>query len=395
MSEPSAALRLHKGHEKRLLLGHPWVFSNEIATDLKAYEPGSLVDVYTQGGSFVGRGYINPRSLITVRLLSERRELIDSTFFQRRIEAAWQRRERLWPGVHSYRVVYSEGDLLPGLIIDRYRDHLVLQTLTLGMELRSELICEALESLFHPHAIVARNDVGIRSLEGLPLEKKLLRGSLQGPVEISEADLRFQVDPWEGQKTGFYLDQRENQWALRPFLQGQRILDAFCYTGAWALHAARAGATEVLGVDESAKAIDWAREQARVNGLEATCHFTTADVFQYLKEAEARRERFDGIILDPPAFVRSRSKVREGLHGYWEINRRAMRLVRPGGYLITCSCSHHVDPDTFRATLARAARAARRHALLLELRSQARDHPVLLPVSEAAYLKCALLTFAD
>jgi 23S rRNA (cytosine1962-C5)-methyltransferase len=395
MSEPSAALRLHKGHEKRLLLGHPWVFSNEIATDLKAYEPGSLVDVYTQGGSFVGRGYINPRSLITVRLLSERRELIDSTFFQRRIEAAWQRRERLWPGVHSYRVVYSEGDLLPGLIIDRYRDHLVLQTLTLGMELRSELICEALESLFHPHAIVARNDVGIRSLEGLPLEKKLLRGSLQGPVEISEADLRFQVDPWEGQKTGFYLDQRENRWALRPFLQGQRILDAFCYTGAWALHAARAGATEVLGVDESAKAIDWAREQARANGLEATCHFTTADVFQYLKEAEARRERFDGIILDPPAFVRSRSKVREGLHGYWEINRRAMRLVRPGGYLITCSCSHHVDPDTFRATLARAARAARRHALLLELRSQARDHPVLLPVSEAAYLKCALLTFAD
>ena len=395
MSGPSAALRLHKGHEKRLLLGHPWVFSNEIATDLKAYEPGSLVDVYTQGGSFVGRGYINPRSLITVRLLSERRELIDRTFFLRRIEEAWQRRERLWPGVHSYRVVYSEGDLLPGLIIDRYRDHLVLQTLTLGMELRSELICEALESLFHPHAIVARNDVGIRSLEGLPLEKKLLRGSLQVPVEISEADLRFQVDPWEGQKTGFYLDQRENRWALRPFLQGQRVLDAFCYTGAWALHAARAGATEVLGVDESAKAIAWAREQARANGLEATCHFTTADVFQYLKEAEARRERFDGIILDPPAFVRSRSKVREGLHGYWEINRRAMRLVKPGGYLITCSCSHHVDPDTFRATLARAARAARRHALLLELRSQARDHPVLLPVSEAAYLKCALLTFAD
>jgi len=148
-------------------------------------------------------------------------------------------------------------------------------------------------------------------------------------------------------------------------------------------------------VDESAKAIDWARAQASANGLEGTCHFTTADVFAYLKEAEARRERFDGIILDPPAFVRSRSKVREGLHGYWEINRRAMRLVKPGGYLITCSCSHHVDPETFRATLARAARAARRHALLLELRSQARDHPVLLPVSEAAYLKCALLTFAD
>jgi 23S rRNA (cytosine1962-C5)-methyltransferase len=371
------------------------VFSNEIATDLKTFEPGSLVDVYTQGRTFIGRGYINPRSLITVRLLSEHREIIDSAFFRRRIEAAWQRRERLWPGMQSYRIVYSEGDLLPGLIIDRYGDHLVLQTLTLGMELRSELICEALESLFHPRAIVARNDVGIRSLEGLPLEKKLLRGSLQVPVEICDGDLRFQVDPWEGQKTGFYLDQRENRWGLRPFLKGKRILDAFCYTGAWALHAAQAGATEVLGVDESAKAIDWAREQARVNGLEGTCQFTAADVFAYLKEAEAHRQRFDGIILDPPAFVRSRSRVREGLHGYWEINRRAMRLVKPGGYLITCSCSHHVDPETFRATLARAARAARRHALLLELRSQARDHPVLLPVSEAAYLKCALLTFAE
>ena len=395
MSQQAAPLHIHKGHERRLLLGHPWVFSNEIASDLREYEPGSLVDVYTHGGTFVGRGYINPRSLITVRLLSQRREVIDSNFFHARLATALQCRERLFPGVQSYRLVYSEGDLLPGLIVDRYQDHLVLQTLTLGMELRTAAICDALEHLLQPQAIVARNDVGIRTLEGLPHEKKVLRGSLQGPVEVWESDIRFRVDPWEGQKTGFYLDQRENRCLLRPLLAAARVLDAFCYTGAWALHAARAGAREVVAVDESAKAIRWANDQAKDNGLEQVCQFTASDVFDFLKDADTRHERFDCIVLDPPAFVKSRSKVREGLQGYWEINRRAMRLVKPGGYLITCSCSYHVDPDTFRSTLSRAARAARRTVVLLEMRSQARDHPVLLPLSESAYLKCAVLTLAD
>jgi 23S rRNA (cytosine1962-C5)-methyltransferase len=395
MSQPAAPLHLHKGHERRLLLGHPWVFSNEIASELREYEPGSLVDVYTHGGSFVGRGYINPRSLIAVRLLSPRHESIDSSFFRRRLEAALRRREGLFPGLQSYRLIYSEGDLLPGLIIDRYQDHLALQSLTLGMEVRTEAICDALQSLVQPQAIVARNDVGIRTLEGLPLEKKVLRGNLRTPVEVWEGDLRFRVDLWEGQKTGFYLDQRENRCTLRPLLGGARVLDAFCYTGAWALHAARAGAKEVLGVDESGKAIQWANDQAKDNGLDQVCQFTAADVFDFLKEADRQRERFDRIVLDPPAFVKSRSKVREGLHGYWEINRRAMRLVRPGGYLITCSCSYHVDPDTFRTTLCHAARAARRTAVLLEMRSQARDHPVLLPLSESAYLKCAVLMLLD
>ncbi|MBI3328343.1 MAG: class I SAM-dependent rRNA methyltransferase [Nitrospinae bacterium] len=395
MSERAATVHLHKDHEKRLLLGHLWVFSNEIANDLSTYEPGSLVDVYSHGGTFIGRGYINPHSLITVRLLSQRREGIDVAFFRRRIEAAWQRRERLFAGTDTYRLVYSEGDWLPGLVIDRYQEHLVLQALTLGMDLRTELVCETLETLFHPQAIVARNDVGIRNLERLPVEKKVLRGSVQEPIEIKEADLRFDVDPWDGQKTGFYLDQRENRCTLRPFLKGPRVLDAFCYTGAWALHAARAGAADVLGIDESAKSIEWANRQAERNGLQDICHFVVADVFRYLKEADERDEGFDCIILDPPAFVRSRNKLREGLHGYWEINRRAMRLLKPGGYLITCSCSYHVDPDTFRATLTRAARAARRTALLLEMRSQGKDHPVLLPVGESAYLKCAVLALID
>jgi 23S rRNA (cytosine1962-C5)-methyltransferase len=395
MSQQTAPLHLHKGHERRLLLGHPWVFSNEIMSDMRQYEPGSIVDVYAQGGTFLGRGYINPRSLIAVRLLSQRRESIDTGFFRGRIAAALRRRERLLPGVQSYRLVYSEGDTLPGLIVDRYQDHVVLQTLTLGMELRTETICEALESLLQPRAIIARNDVGIRTLEGLPQEKKVLRGTPQLPVEVWEHDIRFHIDPWEGQKTGFYLDQRENRCLLRPLLGAGRVLDAFCYTGAWALHAARAGAQAVLGVDESTKAIRGAEEQARANGLEQSCQFTAADVFEFLKEADARHERFDAIVLDPPAFVRSRTKVREGLQGYWEINRRAMRLVKPGGYLITCSCSYHVDPDTFRGTLSRAARAARRTFALVEMRSQARDHPVPLPLSEAAYLKCAVLMSVD
>jgi 23S rRNA (cytosine1962-C5)-methyltransferase len=395
MSQQAAPIHLHKGHERRLLLGHPWVFSNEIASDLRTYEPGSLVDVYTHGGTLVGRGYINPRSLITVRILTQRREPIDGDFFHARLAAALQRRERLFPGEQCYRLVYSEGDQLPGLIVDRYRDHLVLQTLTLGMELRTEAICQALECLMQPRAVIARNDVGIRTLEGLPHEKKVLRGSMQTPVEICEGDIRFLVDPWEGQKTGFYLDQRENRCALEPLLAGERVLDAFCYTGAWALHAARAGAREVVAVDESAKAIRWATDQAKDNGLDRVCRFMAADAFDRLKEADARRERFDCIILDPPAFVKSRSKLREGLEGYREINRRAMRLINPGGYLITCSCSYHVDPDTFRTTLSRAARAARRNVVLLEMRSQARDHPVPLPLSESAYLKCAVLMCAE
>jgi 23S rRNA (cytosine1962-C5)-methyltransferase len=395
MSQQATPLHIHKGHERRLLLGHPWVFSNEIASDLGTYEPGSLVDVYTHGGTLIGRGYINPRSLITVRILSPRREVIDGDFFRTRIATALRRRERLFPGVQSYRLVYSEGDLLPGLIVDRYQDHLVLQALTLGMELRTEVICEALDRLLQPQAIIARNDVRIRSLEGLPHEKKVLRGSMQTPIEVWESDIRFRVDPWEGQKTGFYLDQRENRCTLQSLLAGERVLDAFCYTGAWALHAARAGAQEVVAVDESAKAIHWATDQAKDNGLDQVCQFTAADVFDFLKEADARRDRFDCIILDPPAFVKSRSKVREGLEGYWEINRRALRLLKPGGYLITCSCSYHVDPATFRTMLSRAARAARRTVVLLEMRSQARDHPVLLPLSESAYLKCAVLMCAE
>jgi 23S rRNA (cytosine1962-C5)-methyltransferase len=292
-------------------------------------------------------------------------------------------------------VVFSEGDLLPGLIIDRYGEHLVVQALTLGMELRTEWVCETLEHLLHPRAIIARNDAAIRSLEHLPTEKKMLRGSIEEPVEIQEADLHFQVDVWEGQKTGFYLDQRENRCLLRPLFRGARVLDAFCYTGAWALHAARAGATEVVGVDESARAIEQAVRHAERNGLQDHCRFSVDDVFHYLQEADVRQERFDCIILDPPAFVKSRSKLREGLHGYWEINRRAMRLLNPGGFLVTCSCSYHVDPDTFRGILLRAARTTRRTVVLLEMRSQAKDHPVLLPMGESSYLKCAVLALAD
>lgn len=395
MSQQAAPLHIRKGHERRLLLGHPWVFSNEIMSDLRQYEPGTLVDVYTHGGTFAGRGYINPRSLIAVRVLSQRREAIDAAFFQQRIAAALRRRRHLYPEAQSYRLVYSEGDFLPGLIIDRYGDHYVVQTLTLGMDQRLEMICETLERLVQPQAIVARNDVAIRGLEGLPLEKKVLRGNLQTAVEVLEHDLRLCVNPWEGQKTGFYLDQRENRWAIRPLLGRGRVLDAFCYSGAWALHAARAGAEEVLGIDESARAIQWANEQAQHNDLGDVCRFTAVNVFDYLKEADARRERFDAIVLDPPAFVKSRGKLREGIEGYWEINRRAMRMIKPGGHLVSCSCSYHVDPETFRTTLGRAARAAHRQVTLLEMRGQGRDHPTLLPVSESAYLKCAVLAIGD
>lgn len=380
-------VKLKKKEDRRILRGHPWVFSNELER-IEGMVPGELVDVLDHGGRFVGRGYINPHSLIAVRILTNKQEEIDGAFFLRKIRAARALRNLFGFG-DSFRALFGEGDGIPGLIVDKYADTLVVQASTAGIDQLQDLILAALKEEYNPKAIVLRNDTGAREQEGLSQEKKVVHGSVDGPVIIEESGLKYQVDVLEGQKTGFFFDQRENRQALKQIVKDRRTLDCFCYVGAWSLNAARYGASEVIGLDSSQRAIDLATVNASLNGLDV--HFRTADVFDELRSLEKKRERFGCIILDPPAFVKSRAKVREGLKGYKEINLRGMKLLEPGGFLVTCSCSHHIDQALFTEMLIDAAHSAGRPARLLEMRSQARDHPMLLAAKETQYLKCAIL----
>ncbi len=383
------SLKLKKKEERRILRGHPWIFSNEIDTaPTGAFAPGDLVDIFDHAGGFVGRGYINPRTLIAVRLLTRNREEIDEAFFLKKIATARDLRDRLELG-ESYRAVFSESDGIPGLIVDKYADTLAIQSLTAGIDRLMVDILAALQQEFTPRVIVLRNDTVAREIEGLAQEKQVIHGSLTGLVIIEESGIKYTIDVLNGQKTGFFFDQRENRLALKNIVSGKRTLDCFCYVGAWSLSAARFGAKEVVGIDSSEKAIALARENALLNGL--TARFEQADVFDHLRLLEKKRERFGCIILDPPAFVKSRAKVREALRGYKEINLRAMKLLEPGGLLVTCSCSHHISQDLFREMLIDAAYSAGRKASLLEMRTQARDHPILLAAKETQYLKCAML----
>ena len=379
---------LKKKEERRILRGHPWVFSNELQSIPAGTTPGEIVDVVTVSGAFIGRGYINPHTLISVRLLTRKQEAIDRDFFRGRIARARSLRSMLGFG-DSYRAVFGEGDGLPGLIVDKYADTLVVQSTTAGIEAQLNLIIAALIDEFQPAAIVLRNDTSSRALEGLTQEPRVAQGAVMGPVTFEESGIKYTVDVLEGQKTGFFFDQRENRQALKALVQGRRTLDCFCYVGAWSLSAARYGASEVIGVDSSQKAVDLAAANAALNGLQA--RFVKADAFEELRRLEKERERFGCVILDPPAFVKSRAKVREALKGYKEINLRAMKLLEPGGVLVTCSCSHHIDEDLFREMLIDAAQSAGRQARLLEMRSQSRDHPILLAARETQYLKCAVL----
>jgi 23S rRNA (cytosine1962-C5)-methyltransferase len=381
-------LRLKKKEERRVQRGHPWIFSNELQEVPADVPAGEIVDIASADGSFIGRGYFNPATLIAVRLLARHQVTIDAEFLKERIVRARELREALGFG-GSCRAVFSEGDGLPGLIVDRLGETLVVQSLTAGMDRLQNDILAVLSDVYAPTAVVLRNDGPSRLLEGLVQEVRVAGGTVDGPVEFEESGIRYRADVLAGQKTGFFFDQAENRLAIRGLVKGRRTLDCFCYVGAWALTAAKAGASEVTGIDASADAVRLASENAALNGLQA--RFIEADVFEKLREYERQKERFGCIILDPPAFVKSRAKVREALKGYKEINLRAMRLLERGGALVTCSCSHHVDEGLFREMLIDAAWSAGRQARLLEMRSQSRDHPVLLAARETQYLKCAIL----
>lgn len=374
----------------RILAGHLWIFSNELLTSPKNYEPGSLVEVYDNKGNFIGIGYINPNSLISIRLLTREREIINPDFFRKRIINAINYRKRFLTEDSSFRVIYSEGDFLPGLIVDKYAWCIVIQFLTLGMEKMEEMVVSVLDEIFSPHVIVIRNDSHSRILEGLSLEKKIVKGNLENLPIINEGDVLIEVDPISGQKTGFFLDQRENRIALSSYIKEGSGLDLFCYSGAWGLQLTKNGAF-VTFVDESESALLMAKRNSELNGLEDRCNFVKDDVFNFLRKEAESCNSYDFIVLDPPSFVKSKAKVKEALKGYREINAIAMRLVKKGGVLATSSCSYHIERAMFLDMLRDSARDAKRNPRIIEYRSQARDHPIRLSVPETEYLKCAFL----
>jgi 23S rRNA (cytosine1962-C5)-methyltransferase len=379
-------IRLKKNAHRRVRNGHLWVFSNEISDPpVNALEAGSIHELWDHAGDFIGMCYANPASLITARILSRKRIDIDRWFFSTRIETALAWRSRLFPDRDFYRVVFGEADYLPGLIVDRYRGLLVIQTLTAGMDRHRELIVEALVDLMAPTGIFRRNDSPARILEGLPQEKGLEYGSVPSTVEINSNGLRFLVDISEGQKTGFFLDQESNRSLIQQYAgPGTTVLDLFAYTGAWGLHALAGGAERVTAVDSSRGALRIAAQNAELNGMSDRFDAVRDNAVDFLKKC---RDNWDLIVLDPPAFIKSRATVREGRKGYIDINRRALGRLRSGGILITCSCSHHLRAEEFEQLLATASRQSGRELRILDFRGQAPDHPVLLSMPETRYLK--------
>lgn len=381
---------LKKGEEKRIQMGHPWVFDNEVKAVEGTYKPADIVDVHDFKGVFLGRGYINPKSKILVRILTRQQEEINREFFKKRISDAWEYRKK-FVDTSSCRVIFGEADLLPALIVDKFGDYLSIQTLALGIEKYKDMIIELLQEIIQPKGIYERNDVQIREKEGLEQKKGFLLGEFDTTVEIIENEIKMLVDIENGQKTGYFLDQRENRAALRPFVKDGRVLDTFTHTGGFALHAAYYGAKEVTAVDISEHAIDYLHRNAELNGLQDKINGIVANVFDYLKECQVKKEKFDVVILDPPAFCKTKSALEGAYRGYKEINLRGMKLVKSGGFLITCSCSHYMYPSLFEEMLQDAARDAKKIIRQVEFRTQAKDHPILLGSNESLYLKCYIL----
>lgn len=376
------------GKENRVYSGHPWVFRSDIARMRGGAAPGDTVRVTTSGGRFLAMAVYNPASQIALRILSRREEPIDDAFIHRKVRDAVNYR-RLFADLRSCRLIFAESDGLPAVIVDSFGDVLSLQCLCLGMEKYKQAICDALMEEVRPVGIYERGDVPVRRLEGLPQVTGVLRGRVPDRVQIAENGVQFWVDVKNGQKTGFFLDQKENRAAIAPFCRGARVLDCFTHTGSFALHAAKFGAQRVTGVDISEFACQCARENAALNGFD-NVDFVAANAFDYLNEQCIAGEEYDVVILDPPAFTKTRAAVEAAARGYKEINLRGMKLLRDGGYLVTCSCSQHMLPGAFRDVVLEAARDARVRLFQVEYRSQGRDHPILPAAPETQYLKCGI-----
>lgn len=390
--EQHAVVTLKKGEGRTIKSGGMWIYDNEIAAIAGECQPGSIVSVADFDGYPMGKGFFNPHSKIRVRMMSRRREQeIDHAFLEMRVRNAWEYRKRT-VDTHACRVIFGEADWLPGLVIDKYSDVLVVQSLALGIDRFKEEIIAILKEILAKDGIqirgvYERSDAKVRRQEGMELYKGFLGAEFDTKVEIEENGVRYLVDVKDGQKTGFFLDQKYNRRAIQAVCRDAKVLDCFTHTGSFALNAGIAGASDVLGVDASELAVRQAEENAALNGLEQKVAFQCADVFELLPELERKGEKFDVVILDPPAFTKSRNSIKNAVKGYREINLRAMKLVRDGGFLATCSCSHFMDYELFTKTIRQAAASAHRRLRQVEYRTQAPDHPILWAAEESYYLK--------
>ena len=376
---------LKKNEDHRVVAGHPWVFSNEIREIKGDPVIGDVVELLAASGLSLGIGFFNPHSLIAFRMLSKIAEEIDLGFFERRINAALELRRTLYPNSSAFRLVHGEGDFLPGLIIDKYNEYLSVQTFAYGMDARLPVICDVLESLLHPRGIIERNESSLRALERLDQKKGVIRGATATTI-VSEHGLQYSVDPLEGQKTGFFLDQRENRFAIRQFAKAKDVLDCFCNDGGFALNAATAGASMATGIDASEEAISRAQHNAAINNL-GTVHFERGDVFEKLETCRSSGTLFDVVVLDPPSFTKNRKTVPTAKKGYKNLHANALSVLRKGGILLSASCSHHIEPDVFLSLVDESARKVGRSLQLLDWRGAAPDHPTLPNVPETRYLK--------
>jgi 23S rRNA (cytosine1962-C5)-methyltransferase len=390
-SLPTVLLR--PGEADRIIAGHPWIYGGSVLRLTHAAADGALVQVKDHRQRLLGTGFYNSKSKISVRLLSPERVTVDESFFEARINEALELRKRHLPGATSFRVVNAESDFLSGLVIDKYEDVIVVQTSALGMDQRKSMIVAALQNIFSPRCIVERNDTAFRKFEGLPDANGILAGELNGPVSIKLNGLSFEVDILGGHKTGLYLDQQDNYEQVAQLAKGAQVLDCFSFLGGFGLHAARAGAAQVLMLDQSADAISASTRNAAANGLSGHCSFETVNVFDWLKANTAVKPhervipRFDLIVLDPPSFTRSRATVPDAMRGYKEIHLRALKLLRTGGTLATFCCSHHVDAVMFQEVILAAAYDARRILRRVATYSQSPDHPIIPSIAETEYLK--------
>lgn len=393
-------LTLKKGEGRSLKAGGPWIYDNEVASIVGTFEDGDIVEVHDFDGYPLGRGFINRKSKLIVRMMTRNKDAqVDEAFIRMRVKNAWEYRKKV-VDTGSCRVIFGEADFLPGIVVDKFSDVLVVQSLALGIDRFKGLIIEELKALMAEDGIrirgvYERSDAKVREQEGMERTKGFIGDPFDTKVEIEENGVRYMVDVKEGQKTGFFLDQKYNRKAIWKLCSGARVLDCFTHTGSFALNAGLAGAAHVMGVDASELGVAQARENAALNHLEDRVDFVCADVFELLPELERKGEKFDVVILDPPAFTKSRNSIKNAVKGYREINLRAMKLIKDGGYLATCSCSHFMDYELFTQTIGQAARNVHKRLRQVEYRTQAPDHPILWAAEDSYYLKFYIFQVCD
>ena len=390
---PNAVVTLKKGAGRTLKQGGPWIYDNEVESIMGSFTDGDIVLVHDFDGYPLGRGFINRNSKLIVRMMTRDRDTdVDESFIRMRVKNAWEYRKKVMDDVSSCRVIFGEADFLPGLVVDKFADVLVVESLALGSDRFKGMIVDVLKELMeadgiHIRGVYERSDAKVREQEGMERKKGFIGEPFDTKVEIVENGVRCYVDVKDGQKTGFFLDQKYNRRAAAKLCKGARVLDCFTHTGSFALNAGMAGAEHVTGVDASELGVAQARENAALNGLEDRVEFICEDVFDLLPRLEKQGEKFDVVILDPPAFTKSRSSIKKAVKGYREINLRGMKLVKDGGYLATCSCSHFMDQELFAKTIGQAAQNVHKRLRQVEFRTQAPDHPILWGAGDSYYLK--------